>query len=158
MIDSTNENPLWPRITSALRQQPGLWLVPLVLGLSLGLSPGEMDSGPVLCPFRTATGMPCAGCGVTRAFVAISHGHFLHAVQYNLFSPFWFFGSIAWWLRTVHGRWVGKAVPDLPRWLLGLMFAVLSGYWLVRDAWFLWQPDVLPRIADQSPLWHWLLR
>jgi hypothetical protein len=30
--------------------------------------------GPVLCPFRAATGLPCPTCGLTRAAHAILHG------------------------------------------------------------------------------------
>lgn len=36
-----------------------------------------------LCPIKTLTGLDCPGCGITRMFVALSHGHIYQAFRYN---------------------------------------------------------------------------
>ena len=45
--------------------------------------PLSSDDGPVLCPFRLATGGWCPGCGATRAFRAMMHGDFAAAYVLN---------------------------------------------------------------------------
>jgi hypothetical protein len=35
------------------------------------------------CPFLAATGVPCPYCGMTRAFVALAHGHPIDAIGWN---------------------------------------------------------------------------
>ena len=46
-----------------------------------------VGDGPVLCPFRLATGLPCPGCGLTRSWVAAAHGDLSTAFADNLFGP-----------------------------------------------------------------------
>ncbi|WP_299571227.1 DUF2752 domain-containing protein [uncultured Williamsia sp.] len=46
-----------------------------------------VGEGPVLCPFRLATGLPCPGCGLTRSWVAAAHGDLSAAFADNLFGP-----------------------------------------------------------------------
>ena len=38
---------------------------------------------PELCSFRKITGMDCAGCGMTRCFIALGHGDLPSAWTYN---------------------------------------------------------------------------
>lgn len=54
------------------------------------LPEGAIDSGPGLCNFRRWTGLPCPGCGLTRAFVHMAHGHVADAFAANAFGPMLF--------------------------------------------------------------------
>ena len=62
----------------------------------LRLEPGgkvEMPGAgrlPALCMWKQAVGINCPGCGLTRAFVAIAHGQWTAAWQFNGASPFIF--------------------------------------------------------------------
>lgn len=49
-------------------------------------NPGYQIPG-LTCPLKLLTGVPCPGCGMTRAFVAIAHGDLSAARDYNLLSP-----------------------------------------------------------------------
>lgn len=42
---------------------------------------------PIPCMFSQLTGLPCAGCGVTRATFSLLRGDFQSALHYHLFSP-----------------------------------------------------------------------
>jgi hypothetical protein len=43
--------------------------------------------GPVLCPFRAATGLPCPLCGMTRSFVHTMHGDVFGAIAFHPGGP-----------------------------------------------------------------------
>jgi Protein of unknown function (DUF2752) len=68
------------------------------------LSPHTAESGPVLCPFRRLTGLPCPGCGMTRSFVALAHGDIGSAFAYNRLGPLLmaiFVLAVAWKLLSL---------------------------------------------------------
>ncbi|WP_420040251.1 DUF2752 domain-containing protein [Gordonia sp. MP11Mi] len=46
-----------------------------------------VHDGPVICPFRRLTGLPCPGCGLTRAFVYTMHGDLPSAFAAHAFGP-----------------------------------------------------------------------
>jgi hypothetical protein len=39
------------------------------------------------CPFRTATGVPCPGCGLSRACALLVHGDLRGALRMHAFAP-----------------------------------------------------------------------
>jgi len=45
-----------------------------------------------LCPFHALTGHPCVTCGATRSAIALSHGQFFTAWQWNPLA-FLFYGA-----------------------------------------------------------------
>jgi len=40
------------------------------------------------CPFKTAFGIPCPGCGLTTAIDELIHGKILDSLQTHAFAPF----------------------------------------------------------------------
>ena len=42
--------------------------------VATALDPTTIGNGPVICPFRLLTGLPCPGCGLTRSWVFALHG------------------------------------------------------------------------------------
>ena len=49
------------------------WLIPTA----------RIEAGPSFCLIRRLTGMPCPGCGMTRALSCATHGHPRRALAYN---------------------------------------------------------------------------
>jgi hypothetical protein len=72
-----------PAVASAIRRSAILWLLAGLAGLA-GLlllhlwvpQPGAANS---VCLFRRATGIPCPGCGMTRAFAHLAKGEWAAA-------------------------------------------------------------------------------
>ena len=66
---------------------------------------GRIAHLPTVCPFYTLTGLPCPGCGLTRAFVCLGHGHWHEAwhwhplgwLVYGVFALLWLRSGVLWW-------------------------------------------------------------
>lgn len=102
------------------------------------LSPFWVWHGPGFCLFHRLTGLDCPGCGMTRAFHAISHGEFTQALSFNLLSiaVYAFFMGIL--LRDIVYLFTGTRIYlPTPLRLEGLfgyvvLFAVI-GYAVLRN-------------------------
>lgn len=54
--------------------------------VSFLVTPQELSRLPELCLLNRA-GLPCYGCGMSRAFCALSHGDLRAALAFNILSP-----------------------------------------------------------------------
>lgn len=91
--------------------------------------------GPVVCPFRGATGLACPLCGVTRMAHEIATGDLLHAFRLNalmfVLAPF-----LAWWafvtLTAALGgpRWRAPSISRRGAWIL---LAATAAFWILRN-------------------------
>jgi len=115
-----------------------------VVAISALFAP-ETLPGFNLCPFHRFTGLPCPGCGLTRAFCCITHGEFLRAWQFNPFSYIFYAAclTLLFWplLRTrwpefesclVRSRWFNR----FPFILIGgmLLFGVCRMFLVLRGS------------------------
>jgi hypothetical protein len=69
--------------------------IPVVLGAASVLAASFMyapwvGDGPVLCPSRFFTGIPCPACGLTRSFCAMASGDIGQAFAFHAFGPLLF--------------------------------------------------------------------
>lgn len=58
----------------------------LSLCAAAAIGPERADDGPILCPFRLATGSPCPACGTTRVWTLASRGRLDEAALLNPFA------------------------------------------------------------------------
>ena len=63
------------------------WLA-VFLAIQLFGLPGDevLEHLPIFCPFNDLTGIPCPGCGMARAFLALAEFDFVRALRFNPFS------------------------------------------------------------------------
>ena len=67
---------------------------------------------PSICLFYHLTGLPCPGCGLTRSFVFLGHGHFYDALHWHPLGPAVFLLCALLWLRC--GVFYQRGVTVLP--------------------------------------------
>ena len=80
----------------------------VALGLSVASFP-EIERGPVVCPFRVGTGLPCPTCGFLRTTHLLLRGRLgaafatnpLDALALLVAAP----GTLALWVANATGRW-----------------------------------------------------
>ena len=90
---------------------------------------------PSLCAFHHFTGLPCPGCGLTRAWVSMAHGHFAEAFIWHPLGPILFTSALFY---TFWSAWIALARPPFPlpmklqtRVIMGAA-AVMLIFWVLR--------------------------
>lgn len=97
-------------------------------GLSGVYLPGGEISFPRTCSSRIVFGIDCPGCGMTRAFIAISDGRFGHAWQLNrasfvVYAFVW--AQIPWHSLQLIRLWQGRSPLFWP-WIYVIPIAVVA--------------------------------
>lgn len=92
--------------------------------------------GPVLCPFRLLTGLPCPFCGVTRSLMALGQGHVGLSLHLSPLGPIVLAAALVLLVVTGRARWRRAPVAWPPRLMvLGAALVVVSwAYQLSRGA------------------------
>ena len=94
------------------------------------------------CVFFRLTGVPCPGCGLTRACLLLLAGDLPASIRFHAFAPI-FIALIAMLItctllpRTVTESFINKAETLERR--TGITIIIMGGlilYWLVRLLWF----------------------
>lgn len=93
---------------------------------------------PSLCTFRRATGLPCAGCGLTRCFISLCHGQWQAAWSYNA-AGIGFFCIVAAQIPLRIGQMIRlqRGLEEWPlgrlgAWLLVAVCLLMVAQWLTR--------------------------
>jgi hypothetical protein len=104
------------------------------LAIACAVSPQRVDSGPILCPFRLATGLPCPGCGLTRAWVFIAHGDFGAALRANPFGYVTMAAAIGLIALVCTAAVRGRRIPSMAPVVRSRPFLVVFACWLLFAA------------------------
>ena len=114
-----------------------LWAssLPALLAASFFYLPWAF-TGPVLCPMALVLGLPCPGCGLTRAFCLMTHGRFSEALAFHPLAPA-MLGYITFlWVYKI-AESVRGTPPRLPTSRIGAAAGlVVAGFWVVRLVFF----------------------
>lgn len=95
--------------------------------------------GVTVCMFRRAFGIACPGCGLTRSFIELSHGHLTQAFRMHPLGPVMYaafaFYMVKWVTETATRRYLlGELERKLKEPVLwGFMVAILT-VWVCRLA------------------------
>lgn len=95
------------------------------------LAPDRIEDGPVVCPFRLLTGLPCPGCGLTRSWVYLAHGQWRDSFVAHPFGVVAVALLLALVVAVVAARVRRVPAPGLDARLRRPWLALLLGAWLV---------------------------
>jgi len=99
-----------------------------ILAISIVFKPDSLPKIDI-CLFHAVTGLQCPGCGMTRAFCAISHGQFAYAWRLNPLS-FHLYALNA--LGLIYPFFVNVIPDKLSRAIVLITAAVLMHFGLLR--------------------------
>lgn len=137
----TSTTPSTSEETTLLRRQPRITFADVVavggvagIGVSFLLSPEHIEDGPVICPFRALTGLPCPGCGLTRSWVYAAHGWWRESFASNPFGLVLAAALLVLAVVVVRRRARRQRPPDLDRLLKHPVALAVGAAWIAFGA------------------------
>ncbi|MFP2908320.1 DUF2752 domain-containing protein [Pyxidicoccus sp. 3LFB2] len=107
-----------------------------IAAVQLGLLRFGLPAWP--CPLQSALGIPCPGCGLSRAMTALLHGDWRSVLTWHAFAPFLLAALVlitgmAFLPEAARRRSI-DAVARFERRtrVTALLLVALMAYWLVR--------------------------
>jgi hypothetical protein len=111
---------------------------PLVASIGLGClvvaavsDPRAVATGPVLCPFRLATGLPCPGCGLTRSWVYLAHGRWSEALGANPFGLVSMAAVVVLIVVVATCVFRGRPLPSMATLVSSRLFSAVTTVWVL---------------------------
>ena len=134
-MTSTPPSPVRPRLLAeAHTRAASAWIAGTgvaAIGVAVLLDPADIDDGPVLCPFRALTGLPCPGCGLTRSWVQLVHGDVAASLAAHPFGPLLMGLVVALVVAVGSAAVRRRPLPDVEALVRRPWAVVLVGGWLV---------------------------
>lgn len=125
-----------PILTSVVQNRLAGWMIAGAAGLQAGLV--SLGFPGWQCPFLHVTGLPCPGCGLSRAMVKLLEGDWRTSLELHAFAPLFVVALLlvtwaailpqqqrAWFIGRL--EWVERRTGITAILLVGLML-----YWLIR--------------------------
>lgn len=118
-----------PRLPSRGRSLAAMAVILSFLLLPLGIAlfdphVDQLGQAQSLCPFMALTGLPCPGCGMIKAMVALYRGHIVESLRYHLLAiplvAFFVAGLFMYGAEAVTRR------NHHPHWLYNMRLAVVA--------------------------------
>lgn len=94
------------------------------------------------CPVRYGLGIPCPGCGLSRAVEALGHGHWHEAFRFHAFAPVLIIGLIIIFIAGILPSQLRDSLAQTMEFferqtgLIAFILINLVLYWLVRLLFF----------------------
>ena len=127
---------LFPPISPVLRDRKFTVALAGATGLHIALASLSLPSWE--CPFFRATGIPCPGCGLSRATVLFLKGDVAASFRFHAFAPIFLIAIFALILSVLLPKSIIQpaiAQAELIERKTGLTVLILGGlilYWLAR--------------------------
>lgn len=93
----------------------------------------QLGDGPLPCPFREVTGLPCPFCGMTHSLLALGGGDLRESVHLNPLGPAALVLALVALLPLARAALAGSRLR-LPRAALVLGLATLAAAWTLQLA------------------------
>ena len=90
------------------------------------------------CPLKSTLGVPCPGCGLTRAMVLFAQGHWKAAIELHAFAPIFFGIGIFLVVGSILPAGLQQKVADQIAaferlsGIVGLLTLSILAYWILR--------------------------
>jgi hypothetical protein len=90
------------------------------------------------CPVKSALGVACPACGLTRAMVLFAQGHWKAAIDLHAFAPIFFGGGIFLIIVSILPALLQQKIADQIAaferltGIVGLLILSILAYWVLR--------------------------